>query len=87
MGESPSLDRNRVNALYRKNLRMTSQSFVEIVGMLIEVSVTTGIWEMLIVKNSVLQDNRVVNLDVAKLNFMSNPLTSDKDANIALVDN
>lgn len=86
MGESPSLDRNRVNALYRKNLRMTSQSFVEIVGMLIEVSVTTGIWEMLIVKNSVLQDNRVVNLDVAKLNFMSNPLTSDKDANIALVD-
>ena len=87
MGESPSLDRNRVNALYRKNLRMTSQSFVEIVGKLIEVSVTTGIWEMLIVKNSVLQDNRVVNLDVAKLNFMSNPLTSDKDANIALVDN
>ena len=87
MGESPSLDRNRVNALYRKNLRMTSQSFVEIVGMLIEVSVTTGIWEMLIVKNSVLQDNRVVKLDVAKLNFMSNPLTSDKDANIALVDN
>lgn len=86
MGESPSLDRNRVNALYRKNLRMTSQSFVEIVGMLIEVSVTTEIWEMLIVKNSVLQDNRVVNLDVAKLNFMSNPLTSDKDANIALVD-
>lgn len=54
--------------------------------MLIEVSVTTEIWEILIVKNSVLQDNRVVNLDVAKLNFMSNPLTSDKDANIALVD-
>ncbi len=54
--------------------------------MLIEVSVTTEIWEILIVKNSVLHDNRVVNLDVAKLNFMSNPLTSDKDANIALVD-
>ena len=86
MGESPSLDRNRVNALYCKNLRMTSQNFVEIVGMLIEISVTTEIWEILIVKNSVLQDNRVVNLDVAKLNFMSNPLTSDKDANIALVD-
>lgn len=86
MGESPSLDRNRVKALYCKNLRMTSQNFVEIVGMLIEISVTTEIWEILIVKNSVLQDNRVVNLDVAKLNFMSNPLTSDKDANIALVD-
>lgn len=54
--------------------------------MLIEVSVTTEIWEILIVKNSVLHDNRVVNLDVAKLNFMSNPLTSDKDANIALVE-
>ena len=37
-------------------------------------------------KNSTLHDNRVVNLDTVKLNFMSNPLMSDKEANIALVD-
>ena len=38
-------------------------------------------------KNTILLDNKVVNLDTAKLNFMSNPLVSDKDANISLVDN
>ena len=37
-------------------------------------------------KNSTLHDDRVVNLDTVKLNFMSNPLMSDKEANIALVD-
>lgn len=37
-------------------------------------------------KNSTLHDNRVINLDTVKLNFMSNPLMSDKEANIALVD-
>lgn len=37
-------------------------------------------------KNTILHDNKVVNLDTAKLSFMSNPLASDKDANINLVD-
>lgn len=37
-------------------------------------------------KNTILHDNKVVNLDTAKLNFMSNPLASDKDANINLVE-
>lgn len=37
-------------------------------------------------KNAIFNDNKVVNLDTAKLNFMSNPLASDKDANINLVE-
>lgn len=38
-------------------------------------------------KNAICNDNKVVNLDLAKLNFMSNPLVSEKDANITLIDN
>lgn len=37
-------------------------------------------------KNTIFSDNKVVNLDTAKLAFMSNPVLSDKDANIKLVD-
>lgn len=37
-------------------------------------------------KNAISHDNKVVNLDTAKLNFMSNPLVADKDANVNLVD-
>ncbi len=37
-------------------------------------------------KNTILHDNKVVNLDSAKLSFMSNSLASDKDANINLVE-
>lgn len=36
--------------------------------------------------NVILTDNKVVNLDSAKKSFMSNPVTSDRDANINLVD-
>lgn len=38
-------------------------------------------------KNVISHDNKVVNLDTAKLNFMSNPLVADKDVNVNLVDN
>ena len=37
-------------------------------------------------KNAILHDNKVVNLDSAKRAFMSNSLVSDKDSNINLVD-
>ncbi len=37
-------------------------------------------------KNVIFNDNKVVNLDSAKLNFMSNPVIAEKDANINLVD-
>lgn len=42
--------------------------------------------DIIIMKNTIVNDNKVVNLDTAKLNFMSNPLASDKDANINLVE-
>ena len=44
MGETPTLDRNRVLCIKFKNLYMTSQ-IGEKVGMLIKVDVTTEIWE------------------------------------------
>lgn len=54
--------------------------------MLTGVYVTTEIWEIVTMKNAISHDNKVVNLDTAKLNFMSNPLVADKDANVNLVD-
>ena len=36
--------------------------------------------------NTILNDNKVVNLDTAKRAFMSNPVASDKDVNINLVE-
>ena len=36
--------------------------------------------------NTILNGSNVVNLDSAKKAFMSNPVTSDRDANINLVD-
>ncbi len=54
--------------------------------MLTEVYVTTEIWEIVTMKNAISHDNKVVNLDTAKLSFMSNPLVADKDANVNLVD-
>lgn len=44
MGEIPTLDRSRVLCIRIKNLYMTSR-IGETVGMLIEVDVTTEIWE------------------------------------------
>ena len=37
--------------------------------------------------NAILKDNKVVNLDSAKRAYMSNPVQTEKDSNIALVDN
>lgn len=37
-------------------------------------------------KNVILKDNRVVNFGYAKKSFMSNPLESDRDSNLKLVD-
>jgi anaerobic ribonucleoside-triphosphate reductase len=41
---------------------------------------------MFIMNNTILNGSNVVNLDSAKKAFMSNPVTSDRDANINLVD-
>lgn len=59
-----------------------------IVGMLIEVGVTTEIWEIFFMKNTILHDNRVVSLNDAKRSFMSNVVVNDslKNANINLVE-
>ena len=71
MGENPSLDRSR----YSRNAY-------------ISCSTTTVIWEIFFMNNAILKDNNVVDLGSAKRAFMSNPVqASDKDSNIALVDN
>lgn len=41
---------------------------------------------MFIMNNVILTDNKVVNLDSAKRAFMSNPVASDRDANLNLVE-
>lgn len=59
-----------------------------IVGMLILVDVTTEIWETFFMNNTIYSGNsNVVNLESAKKSYMSNSIVSNKDENIALVDN
>ena len=59
-----------------------------IVGMLILVDVTTEIWEIFFMNNTIYSNNaNVVNLETAKKSYMSNTVLSNKDDNIALVDN
>lgn len=59
-----------------------------IVGMLILVDVTTEIWEIFFMNNTIYSGNsNVVNLESAKKSYMSNSIVSNKDENIALVDN
>lgn len=58
------------------------------VGMLILVDVTTEIWETFFMNNTIYSNNaNVVNLETAKKSYMSNTVLSNKDDNIALVDN